>query len=60
MKTMLPCPCCGKRLTDTEHTVNSEVIPMSSLLKEKGESWIPDYYVKCWNCKQEIAIKKVS
>lgn len=60
MKTSLLCPCCKKRLTDTEDTVNSEVIPMSSLVQQPRKSWTPDYYVKCWNCKQEIGIKKIS
>ena len=60
MKIALPCPCCGKRLVDTEHTVNSEAIPMSDLLEKERNSRKPDYYMKCWNCKQEIAIMKVS
>lgn len=60
MKISLPCPCCGKRLTDTEDTVISKLAPISRSAKKKGIPWIPDYYVKCWNCKKEIGIKKVS
>lgn len=60
MRRALPCPCCGKRLTDTEDTVNSRTVPILKLKDLKTKPWIPDYYIKCWNCKQEIAVKKVS
>ena len=60
MRTILPCPCCGKRLTDTEDNVNSKVIPTKVLSRDKVKNWIPDYYMKCWNCGNDIAIKKVS
>jgi len=60
MKRALPCPCCGKRLTDTEDTVSSRTIPVFKLMDSITKHWIPDYYIKCWNCRQEIAVKKVS
>lgn len=59
MKIPLICPCCQKRLTDTEDTVISEVEPVFRLKGREVKAWVPDYYVKCWNCKNEIAIKKV-
>lgn len=60
MRKSLLCPCCGKRLTDTEDAVNSKVLPTSRLSNDNLKQWMPDYYFKCWNCKQDIAIKKVS
>lgn len=60
LRKILPCPVCGKRLTDTEDNVNSKVIPTKALSNDKFKNLVPDYYMKCWNCGNDIAIKKVS
>lgn len=58
MKVPLECPVCGnKRLLDTDDAVVSKAAPVKDLDKIK---WTPDYYIKCWKCKTEIALKKVS
>ena len=60
MRVEMACPCCGRRLNDTEDSVVSKIIPVFEMQKPLYRNWIPDYYVKCWNCKSDIAIKKVS
>ncbi len=59
LRIPMSCPCCGKRLNDTEDTVTSKTLPVAEMQLPKYSRWIPDYYVKCWNCKNDIAIKKV-
>lgn len=56
-RKQLPCPICGfKRLIDANSDNKSELMAEKDI--EKG--WIPDYYQKCPNCKNQIGIKKVS
>lgn len=56
-KKQLPCPVCGfRRLIDADSNNKSELIAERNI---EGE-WVPDYYQKCPNCKNQIGIKKVS
>lgn len=59
MKKQLLCPRCGRRLIDTESSVNSETKDMDYQRDAILEKWTPDYYLKCWKCKARIGIRKV-
>ncbi len=55
-KKKLKCPVCGfERLIDSAAGTNSELVPE----KKISAGWVPDYYQKCPQCKNQIGIKKV-
>ena len=55
----MECPICGSKISYTEDSVHS-IMEASYKIVNNGEYiWVPDYYVKCWKCGKEIAIKKV-
>jgi len=59
MKNEVHCPNCGSRLLDAEKGVKT--LTKIIYAHDTGQStdlWVPDYYEKCWKCKQEIGIKK--
>lgn len=59
MRVPLECPICGSKISYTEDSVHS-IMEASYKIVNNGEYiWVPDYYVKCWKCGKEIAIKKV-
>ena len=59
MKTHLLCPRCGRRLIDAESSVRSEMRDMESDREAFLKRWVPDFYMKCWNCKAQVGIRKV-
>lgn len=52
----LVCPVCKARLIDASETNVSELISE----EDYTEDMKYDYKQKCWNCKKQIYIKKVS
>lgn len=61
MKKEVYCPLCRSRIIDAENSVYTEL----RVIDPKGhdppqQSWKPDYYVKCWKCKSEVALRKIS
>ena len=61
MKDEVPCPNCDSRLLDAEKGVQTltKVINPHDPGPPKSR-WVPDYYIKCWKCKQKIGLKKVN
>ncbi len=56
-KKQLPCPVCGfPRLIDAIDGIESETVAEKMIPK----GWYPDYFQKCYHCKNQIGIKKVS
>lgn len=56
-KKQLKCPMCGcSRLIDSRANIESEVVPVEKM----RAGWLPDYYLKCHKCGNQIGIKKVS
>ena len=58
MTSIIVCPTCGRRLCDA----NSQVVVKTKIKKittiENEETNPADYYIKCWNCKTTVGIKK--
>ena len=51
----LRCPCCKKRVIDSDAGVMSEIRVVS-----EDTDWKPDYLGKCKKCGAEIGIKKLN
>lgn len=61
MKKEVFCPICHSRIIDAEDGVHTEL----KIVNPKGNAppqptWKPDFYIKCWKCKSEVALKKIS
>ncbi|MEG1271468.1 MAG: hypothetical protein RSD54_09135 [Ruthenibacterium sp.] len=61
MKLAVTCPQCHSRLMDAERGVKTltKVINPYDLGPPKMR-WTPDYYLKCWQCKNKVGIKKIN
>ena len=52
----IPCPFCNfKRILDA----NQNTRTAAGEEKKMPFNWEPDFYVKCPNCRKQIALKKV-
>lgn len=47
------CPKCGRRVADAAGEIDTEVYEIN-----QTGTWKADYYMKCWNCKTVIGLKK--
>ena len=61
MKKQVFCPRCQSRIFDAEDGVHTEL----KVVNPEGanplqSSWRPDFYIKCWKCKTEVALRKIS
>jgi hypothetical protein len=55
-KIPLPCPVCGRRLID----VRSDICFKTYKIEAQAMIKDAEVFQKCWNCKHEIGIQKIS
>ena len=49
------CPKSPRRVADAGENTDSELHEV-----KQSEAWEADYYMKCWNCKTVIGLKKMN
>lgn len=54
MRKRIQCPKCRSRIIDSSLSTVAEIRVLSENSKQKA-----DFYIKCYNCNAELAIRKL-
>lgn len=61
MKKEVLCPICRSRIIDAEDGVHTELRVVKPNVTDLSQpTWRPDFYIKCWKCKSEVELRKIS